>query len=447
MSVQLVIASERGFRSVRGESSPALGQQQWIRISGLPVAVMMAVLIGANADASPLTAAPVVTTGENLTASIHHLGTGNAAFAGAPAIQAAQAQAMALTSELAVVSKLSARQLAGQRVIYSYSGYRPPQSLLSLIAHGEAGGVIFFGANYQSTSQFMTAISELDQASASPTNPARGYPLLLMTDQEGGEIRRLPGAPDESEKWIGSRANAADRAYQARQAGAGAAATLRGYGLNVNLAPVLDVYRAAGDFDDQYQRSYSTNPKVVAALGAEFIAAQQALGVAAAAKHFPGLGAATAGQNTDDVPVTINLSRASLHAVDEYPYAAAIRGGVKLVMVSWAIYPQLGSTRPAGLSSAIVQGELRTRLGFQGITITDAIGAGALARYGSVQNRTLLAAEAGMQLMLASDQSPNQGVACMNALASGYQDGSLSKESFEATVMQILALRSGLPAK
>ena len=63
--------------------------------------------------------------------------------------------------------------------------------------------------------------------------------------------------------------------------------------MNVNLAPVLDVYRKAGDFDDQFGRSYSTNPHVVPTLGADFITAQQATGVAATAKHFPGLGAAT----------------------------------------------------------------------------------------------------------------------------------------------------------
>ena len=102
------------------------------------------------------------------------------------------------------------------------------------------------------------------------------------------------------------------------------------------------------------------NPAVVSALGADFIPAQQAGGVAATAKHFPGLGAATASQDTDEVPVTIHLSTATIRAVDEYPYQAAIAAGVKLVMVSWAKYPNLGSARPAGLSPAIVRGELRS---------------------------------------------------------------------------------------
>ncbi len=246
-----------------------------------------------------------------------------------------------------------------------------------------------------------------------------------MTDQEGGYVRRLPGAPDHSEAWIGERATASDRAYQARTAGTGAAQNLRGFGLNVNLAPVLDVYRAAGDFDDQYQRSYSMNPAVVSALGADFIRAQQAGGVAATAKHFPGLGAATASQDTDDVPVTIHLSAATIRAVDEYPYKAAIAAGVKLVMVSWAKYPSLGTDLPAGLAPAIVRGELRKRLGFSGVTVTDAIGAGALASYGSTGNRSLKAAEAGMELILASGESPGEGEQSMDALEGAYKSGAL----------------------
>jgi beta-N-acetylhexosaminidase len=349
-------------------------------------------------------------------------------------------------SVAAVVSTLSARQLAGQRVIYSYTGLTPPANLLSQIRHGEAAGVIFFGSNYKDRGQFTAVIRELEAANRSATNPARGYPLLLMTDQEGGEVRRLPGAPVLSEKQIGEKKPLSAAKAAASAAGAGAAANLLGYGLNVDLAPVLDVYRKAGDFDDQYQRSYSMNASVVSALGASFISAMQAGHVAATAKHFPGLGAAAADQDTDDVPVTINLPAATLRNRDEYPYKAAIAAGVKLVMVSWAVYPHLGSGLPAGLSSVIVQGQLRDRLGFAGVTITDSISAGALARYGTAQNRSLLAAKAGMDLILAASQDSTTGVQCAAGLLGGYQDGKLAKATFQAAVAQILALRQSLPA-
>ena len=129
--------------------------------------------------------------------------------------------------------------MAGQRVIYSYAGLTPPASLLGLISHGEAAGVIFFADNISSDAQIAKVIETLKEADASPQNPV-GAPLLLMTDQEGGQVRRLPGAPLLSEKQIGE---SADPAATATLAGAGAGRNLRGVGMNVNLAPVLDVYR------------------------------------------------------------------------------------------------------------------------------------------------------------------------------------------------------------
>ncbi len=333
-------------------------------------------------------------------------------------------------------------QLAGQRVIYSYTGLTPPASLISQISHGEAAGVIFFGDNISSEAQIASVIKTLEAADAAATNPVHA-PLLLMTDQEGGEVRRLPGPPFLSEKQIGASANPAAAASTAGTRGGN---NLRGVGMNVNLAPVLDVYRQAGDFDDQFQRSYSMNPNVVSAAGAAFITAQQNTGVAATAKHFPGLGAATASQNTDAEPVTLNVPLSALRTTDEFPYQAAIAAGVKLVMVSWAVYPALGTKRPAGLSSNVVGGELRTRLGFTGVTITDALEAGALSAYGSTQNRAAQAAGAGMDLILCASGSVSQGITAMDGMRTAYNNGTLPHAAFQAAANRVIALRQGLPA-
>ena len=340
----------------------------------------------------------------------------------------------------AMIGRLSDTQLAGQRVIYSYPGLIPPPALLRAIRRGQAAGVIFFTGNISSPAQLAAVSRELQQADASKRNPLRA-PLLLMTDQEGGAVRRLPGPPDLSEKQVGL---AADPAAQARLAGTGAAANLRGAGLNVNLAPVLDVYAAAGNFIDQYERSYSGHPGQVAALGADFIRAQQRGGVAAAAKHFPGLGRAARNQDTDLRPVTLPVPAAALRRVDERPYRAAIAARVRLVMVSWAVYPALDPSRPAGLSPRVVQGELRQRLGFRGVTITDALEAGALRRYGPVARRGQLAAGAGMDLLLCSGHSVGEGQRAVAGLARAYRDGLLSRGSGEAAVTRIDALRRSL---
>src|SRR5215469_1546323 len=342
-------------------------------------------------------------------------------------------------SSPAAVPGLSVQQLAGQRVIYSYPGLTPPASLISLIQQGEAAGVIFFGQNISSETQIAGVIKQLDQANASPLNPVQA-PLLLMTDQEGGEVRRLPGRPYLSEKQIGANSQAETLATEAGQ---GAASNLRSVGMNVNLAPVLDVYRKAGDFDDQFGRSYSTDPNVVSDLGSRMIKAQQHGGVAATAKHFPGLGAASASQNTDVGPVRLNLSKDTLRTVDEVPFGAAIQAGVKLVMVSWAVYRSLGA-RPAGLSPNVVQGELRNRLHFTGVTITDALEAGALNPFGSTQHRAFRAALAGMDLILCSAQSVTQGDDARGELAAAFTGGTLNGQNFLQAVSRVITLRQSL---
>jgi beta-N-acetylhexosaminidase len=336
------------------------------------------------------------------------------------------------------VAELTPRQLAGERVIYSYSGLTPPQSLLDRISAGEAAGVVFFKDNIAGKSQIASVIGQLVRANAA--SPVKA-PLLLMTDQEGGQVRRLPGEPTMSEKQIGQ---SSDPAAAATLAGTGAGQNLAGVGMNVNLAPVLDVYRKPGDFDDQYGRSYSTDPAVVSNLGRDFITAQQRAGVAATAKHFPGLGQATADENTDFEPVTLNVPLSTLRSVDEAPYPAAIGAGVKLVMVSWATYPALDAAHPAGLSPTVVRQELRQRLGFTGVTITDALEAGSLAAFGTTGQRAVSAATAGMDLILCSAHDPGQGDDAATALAAALRSGQLNQADFTAAADRVTTLRTSL---
>jgi beta-N-acetylhexosaminidase len=360
--------------------------------------------------------------------------------AGRPATPSTSSADPAAASPDALPS-LTPAQKAGQRVIYSYGGLTPPATLLSWIRHGLVGGVIFFGGNISSRAQIARVIKQLDQANASTTNPMRAFPLLLMTDQEGGAVRRLPGQPFLSAKQIGQSAHPA---AAARTAGTGAGKNLAGVGMNVNLAPVLDVYRKAGNFIDQFGRSYSKNPNVVSSLGANFIKAQQATGVAATAKHFPGLGAATRSQNTDAGPVTLSVTLHNLRTIDEFPYRAAITAGVKLVMVSWAKYRALAPHTPAGLSSTVVNGELRQRLGYTGVTITDALEAGALHWYGSTRHRAVRAVKAGMDLILCSARKAGQGQQARIAMANGLTSGTLDQSAFTAALTRVANLRSGL---
>lgn len=326
----------------------------------------------------------------------------------------------------------------GHHVIFSYPGLEPPAHLLDLIKEGKVGGIILFGEN---VSDNLTATIDNFQETYKQSPYYSGNPLFIMTDQEGGKVRRLAGGPVESAKQIGQ---APDPKAAATQMGKDAASTLEAFKNNVNLAPVLDVYREAGDFADASQRSFSNSSRIVGTCGSAFISAQQAAGVIASAEHFPGLGAAGAGENTDLQPVTIDLTLKELRKVDMAPYTQAIAAGVDMVMTSWAIYPALDPTYPSGLSKTIIQNELRGRLGFKGVTITDAVEAGALEAFGDQATRGLLAAQAGIDILLAAKRDVTQGEDIYNALVAALEDGSLDQDSFSAATQRILDVRKKL---
>ncbi len=153
------------------------------------------------------------------------------------------------------------------------------------------------------------------------------------------------------------------------------------------------------------------------------VRAQQATGVAATAKHYPGLGAATRAQNTDLGVVTLTQPAKEIRSVGELAFAPVIAAGVELVLTSWAVYPAIDPSYPSGLPKKFVGGELRRRQHFRGVTITDALEAGALEPFGDTGRRAVLAAEAGMDLLLCSARDVSQGQDAATAVTAGVERG------------------------
>ena len=335
---------------------------------------------------------------------------------------------------------LSPAQQVGQRVIWSYPGLTPPAVLFDAIRAGLVGGVIFFGENIDRNNRSQIQMVTRDLARAQ-SDSGVGYPLLVMTDQEGGVVQRLSGAPGISEKQVGQSLHPV---ATATSMGTGAALDLLDAGVNCNLAPVLDVFRQSGNFDDRFGRSYSMDPVVCGQCGAASISAQQKLGVVTTAKHFPGLGAATVDQNTDLGPVVLDVSAADLRNIDELPFRYAIDAKVDMVMTSWATYPALDPELPAGISPTIVQGELRDRLAFRGVTITDALEAGALEAFGDTGQRAVRAAAAGMDIVLCSARDVAQGQDAVDALQAAVADGRLDAGGARDSLKRVLSLRRHL---
>lgn len=149
-------------------------------------------------------------------------------------------------------------------------------------------------------------------------------------------------------------------------------------------------------------------------------------------------------QNTDLGPVTLDVPLADLRSVDELPFRSAIAAGVRLIMTSWAVYPALDPELPSGLSPAIVGGELRRRLKFRGVTITDALEAGAIAAFGTPAQCSVLAAQAGMDVLLCSARDVSEGQDTVAALADALQHHDLDPGQFDIALRRVLALRDSL---
>ncbi|PHH82274.1 hypothetical protein CDD82_6523 [Ophiocordyceps australis] len=337
--------------------------------------------------------------------------------------------------------------LAGQHIVYSYpSSSQPPAELLDLTRAGLVGGIILFGVNIDN--QTAAAVQALKEAYGQSPAPAllkarTGHEarFLVTADQEGGKVRRIRnGEPQQSAKQIGA---SADVAATARAAGGGAAQTLQTLGINANLAPVVDVFRQADDLMDHFERSFGNTSEAVAAAAVPFIQAQQEAGVAATAKHFPGLGWAPRDANTDERAVTIDQpSLEELRSIDEEPYRQAMAAGVAMVMASWAIYPALDAQLPAGLSRCWMHDELRGRLGFEGVTISDAMEAGAVTALGDTATTGRMAAAAGLDILLASSRNVSQGSQLREGLVAALDDGSLDEAEFDEATRRIAAMRS-----
>jgi beta-N-acetylhexosaminidase len=330
-----------------------------------------------------------------------------------------------------LAERLTPSQLAGERIVVSIDGTGLTDELRHAIHAGKVAGVVLFEADFPSRA----AGRELIDAVQSIQRPKllRGLPLLVMTDQEGGQVKRVDGAPEASAATMG----AGGPSYSRRQ-GRATAANLKSLGVNVDLAPVLDVGRPGGVIAAT-ERSFGETPTAVARTAIPFARGLEGGGVAATAKHFPGLG--TASENTDFEAQRLALSKAELRAIDEAPYASFVAAGGKLVMLSTATYPAF-SNRPAAFTKRIATGELRRRLGFRGVTITDSLGGAAVAEFGGQREAAVDGAAAGDDLLLFDDLP--SALAGHEALVKQLHAGALKRGPFLAAAGRVLALRREL---
>jgi beta-N-acetylhexosaminidase len=324
------------------------------------------------------------------------------------------------------VPRLTLRQAIGQRMVFAYGGARPPAALRRRIARGEAAGVVLFSRNIRGVAAVRAQIAELQRIKRPAAVDA---PLLVMVDQEGGDVRRLPGPP-------AAGAAATPSSAAARANGRAAGRLLRSAGVTVDLAPVVDVGRADRALANE-GRTYDDDASGVIAKAGAFAGGLRAAGVEPVLKHFPGFGAASI--NTDDGAARIDLSLSELRAVDLRPYAKI---ETRAVMLSTAVYPRV-DPRPAAFSTRCVGDELRRRLKFAGVTITDDLQAAAVAKYGSPAQLAYFTMKAGVDLPLFA-KDYKTGARAAAGLERAVRSGALTRTRLDAGARRVLRWRVAL---
>lgn len=302
------------------------------------------------------------------------------------------------------------------------------RSLRRQARRGQIGGVILFPEIGTDPIALRDQIARLQDLVAERGDP----PLLVAIDQEGGPVKRLPGLPPERPpRRLGEAGAAAARAQ-----GLATGRELSDLGVNVNLAPVLDVPETPDSFIAE--RAFGSDPATVAKAGTAFARGLAEGGVGATAKHFPGIGRAPT--NTDLAPAEVDASRTELEA-DLEPFEAAIDAGIELVMLSNATYPSLDPDSLAFASPAIVITELRDRLGFEGVTITDDLDAGAVREQLGREGGSRAAIEGGVDVLLyAGTSEPGT----LGGLAPALRRGRLDRDASVAACARVFALRAQL---
>lgn len=311
---------------------------------------------------------------------------------------------------------------------------------------GELGGIILFdrdtlageaGRNIVSPDQLVALTSELrDAALRGPIGPE----LLIAVDQEGGRVARLnpangyPDSPSEAE--LGAAGDLDHTTDVATLTGI----TLIGAGIDMNLAPVVDVnLNPSNPAIGALGRSFSADPDVVVAQATAVIEAQRATGVRCVIKHFPGEGSATGNTDHGIVDVTDSWTDVELE-----PFRALVAAGLPAgVMVGHIQNDQLDPDRPASLSVPTVTGLLRGELGWTGVVVSDDLQAAAITQQYGAAEAIALALEAGIDLLLLANQQVIDDDIVEHALAAiaGHvASGRISEARLDESVARIEAL-------
>ncbi|MDR2631056.1 MAG: glycoside hydrolase family 3 protein [Spirochaetaceae bacterium] len=300
----------------------------------------------------------------------------------------------------ALIEEMSDEEALAQTFMLGWVGAEPSPLIINWIRDRNIGGIKIFGWNTEDTRRLAETVGVLQQLAL---KTRLNIPLFVATDQEGGWIRHVKGATSETpgNMAIGASGYPRDAYY----AGYYIARELAVLGINMNFAPTVDLYTNR-DSSLIGTRAFGEDPVQAGILGAAFVKGQQAAGVIATAKHYPGHG--DTDLDSHGVLPRINATVEALWDRELIPYRLLAREGIPAIMSGHLAFPntQAGMI-PASLSSWFLQDILRDRIRFEGLIITDDLMMnGATASAGSVSQAAKQALLAGNDIIMFSS-TPN----------------------------------------
>ncbi len=323
---------------------------------------------------------------------------------------------------------LSLEGKIGQMAMVGFQGLEPPDHILEWLANGRIGGVHLFSRNIKSPAQ----VRELTQS----CHDAATGPILIGIDQEGGAVARLRDGFTESPGAMAL--SAAGSEELAAEVSKMLATEMLALGINWVFAPVADITHDINN-PTTGTRSPGMDKEQVSRMVAAEVHGFQTGGVAACAKHYPGLGNSPV--DTHEALAVIDSSLDFLRQYDLVPFQAAIAAGVATMMTTHTKYLAIDTEYPATMSPAVIQKLLREELGYNGVVCTDCMEMKAVAdNYGPGES-AVLAALAGVDLILVSHTREYQEMAYA-ALVEAAKAGRLSEEFIDAAVARIQAVKA-----
>lgn len=308
------------------------------------------------------------------------------------------------------------------------------------------GGVVLFDydvptetsdRNIESPEQLKSLVGSLKSLA--------NIPLIVSIDQEGGKVARLKpqfGFPESvSAQYIGSLNNSDSTRFYAKQT----ARTLSELGINVNLAPVVDInVNPRNPIIGGLERSFSSNPAVVAKHAATYIKVMHNYDILTVLKHFPGHGSSKKDSHLGVVDVTKTWSEEEL-----IPYRQLIDSGLAdAVMTAHIFNAELDSTYPATLSEPTISGVLRDRLGFEGVIISDDLMMGAIRKEYGLRTTIRQALHAGVDILSFANNStydPDIVPKAHDIIHNLIEEGVISKSRIDKSYQRIVKLKKRLP--